>query len=294
MSKLYISAIIFFLLTGLLVMQSAFIVKENEQTMVLQFGDPVEKHTTPGLKFKIPFIQQVRIFDKRVLDVDPPPEEVILADQKRLVVDTFARYRITNMQMFFETLSTEQQANLRLDNIINSTTRSVLGSASLTDILSEKRTTLMESIRNQVNAAVGYMGVEIVDVRIGRADLPEQTSQSIYARMKAERQREAAEFRAQGQELAQKIKSEADKSRTVLLATAQKEAETMKGQGDEQAIRIYADAFKVDPKFYTFYRTMQAYRESLPGGDTTLILSPDSDFFRFFKGSDGKNSAVLR
>lgn len=289
MSKPQSFFIVLLVLIGFVGSQSAFIVREFEQTMVLQFGDPVKKYTSPGLKFKMPFIQQVRVFDKRVLDIDPPAEEVILADQKRLVVDTFARYKINDMLTFFSTLSTEQQANVRLDNIINSTTRSILGSATLADILSEKRTDLMTAIRQQVNATVGYMGVEIVDVRIGRADLPDQTSQSIYARMKTEREREAAEFRAQGQEQAQKIKSEADKTRTVLLAEAQREAEVVKGQGDEQAIRIYAEAFKKDPEFYAFYRTMQAYREGLAGENTTLILPQDGDFLKFLKGTGTAN-----
>lgn len=276
---------------GLLIiaaLQSAFIVKETEQAMVIQFGDPVERYTTPGLKLKIPLIQQVQFFDKRVLDVETVPEEVILADQKRIVVDTFARYRITDMLEFYRALASEQQANTRLNNIINSTMRLTLGNATLTELLSEKRSELMSSIKAQVNNAVSRMGIEIVDVRIGRADLPEQTSQSIYARMRTEREREAAEFRAQGQELAQTIKSQADKERTILLAQAEKQAQTLRGQGDESAINIYANAFKKDPEFYSFYRTMEAYRASLPGDKTTLILNPDGDFFKFFSKETGK------
>lgn len=276
---------------GLLIiaaLQSAFIVKETEQAMVIQFGDPVERYTTPGLKLKIPLIQQVQFFDKRVLDVETVPEEVILADQKRIVVDTFARYRITDMLAFYRALASEQQANTRLNNIINSTMRLALGNATLTELLSDKRSELMASIKAQVNNAVSRMGIEIVDVRIGRADLPEQTSQSIYARMRTEREREAAEFRAQGQELAQTIKSQADKERTILLAQAEKQAQTLRGQGDESAINIYANAFKKDPEFYSFYRTMEAYRASLPGDKTTLILNPDSDFFQFFSKESGK------
>jgi membrane protease subunit HflC len=273
-----------FLLLG----QSAFIVPETQQALVLQFGDPVKKHTTPGLKFKIPFIQQVTVFDKRVLDVDPPPEEVILADQKRLVVDTFARYKINDMLEFYKSLATEQQANTRLNNIINSTLRSILGNAALADVLSEKRGQLMLALKQQVNAAVTRFGIEIVDIRIGRADLPEQTSQAIYARMRTERQREAAEFRAQGQEQAQEIRSSADKERTVLLAEAEKQAQLSRGQGDAEAIKIYAAAFAKDPEFYSFYRTMEAYREGLGGDSTTLVLSPDSDFLRYFKDQSGK------
>jgi modulator of FtsH protease HflC len=272
----------------IIVAQAAFIVPETQQTLVLQFGDPVAKYTEPGLKFKIPLIQQVTVFDKRVLDVDPPPEEVILADQKRLVVDTFARYRIHDMLEFYRALATEEQAKTRLNNIINSTVRSVLGNATLANVLSEKRTGLMASVRQQVNAAVTRMGVEIVDIRIGRADLPDQTSQAIYARMRTERQREAAEFRAQGQEQAQEIRSKADRERTILLAEAEKQAQILRGEGDAGASKIYAAAFQRDPEFYGFYRTMEAYRASLPGPDTTLMLSSDSEFMKYFRDQSGK------
>jgi membrane protease subunit HflC len=276
-------------LTGLfLLSQAAFIVPQTEQALVLQFGQPVETYTEPGLKFKVPFMQDVMSFDKRVLDVDPPPEEVILADQKRLVVDTFARYKINDMLQFYKSLQTEDQANTRLDSIINSTLRSVLGNATLADILSEKRDTLMASLKQQVNAAVKGFGVDIVDIRIGRADLPEQTSQAIYARMRTERQREAAQFRAQGQELAQEIKSKADKEKTVLLAEAGKQAQISKGEGDAEASKIYASAYNRDPEFYAFYRTMKAYRDTLSGDGTTFVLSPDSEFLRYFKGEPGK------
>lgn len=267
------------------VFQTTFIVKETEQAMVLQFGNPVSRHTEPGLKLKIPFIQQVRFFDRRVLDVDPMPEEVILADQKRIVVDTFARYRITDMLQFYTALATEQQAQSRLTNIINSAMRSTMGGVTLQSLLSDKRSATMAAIKNQVNASVSRMGIEIVDVRIGRADLPEQTSQSIYARMKTEREREAAEFRAQGQEQAQTIKSQADKERTILLAEAEKTAQISRGEGDALATKIYADAFQRDPRFYGFYRSMEAYRRSLGGDDTTMILSPSSDFMKFMKDS---------
>jgi membrane protease subunit HflC len=288
MSKTQSFLLVFLLASLVLMGQALFIVPETQQALVLQFGDPVSKHTQPGLKFKIPLIQQVTVLDKRVLDVDPPPEEVILADQKRLVVDTFARYKINDMLEFYKSLATEQQANTRLNNIINSTLRSVLGNAALTDILSDKRVQLMASVKQQVNAAVTRFGIEIVDVRIGRADLPEQTSQSIYARMRTERQREAAEFRAQGQEQAQEIRSKADKERTVLLAEAEKQSQILRGQGDAGATKIYADAFQKDPEFYAFYRTMEAYRDGLAGDNTTLMLSPDNEFLRYFKDQSGK------
>ncbi len=288
MSKSHTVLFVFILFAVVLLGQSAFIVPEAQQALVLQYGKLMEKHTSPGLKFKIPFIQQVVVFDKRVLDVDPPPEEVILADQKRLVVDTFARYKINDMLGFYTSWQTESQANTRLNNIINSTLRSILGNATLGDVLSEKRDQLMATVKQQVNTAVTQFGIEIVDIRIGRADLPEQTSQAIYARMRTERQREAAEFRAQGQEQAQEIRSKADKERTVLLAEAEKQAQISRGQGDSDAIKIYAAAFKKDPEFYAFYRTMEAYRDSLSGDNTTLVLSPDNDFLRYFRGESGK------
>lgn len=277
------------ILALVLLAQSLFIVDEREQVMVLQFGEPVATHEDPGLKAKIPFIQNVKVFDKRVLDLDPAPAQVILSDQKRIVVDTFARYRIIDMLEFHKSLQTEQQAATRLSTIINSALRSAMGKATLAALLSEKRSPIMEDITKQVNGEVGRFGIEIVDIRIGRADMPEQTTQSIFARMRTEREREAAEFRAQGQEQAQEIKSKADKERTVLLAEAEMTAQKSRGQGDETAIKIYADAFRRDPEFYSFYRTMEAYRQSLANDETTLILSPDGDFFRFFKDSAGKN-----
>lgn len=277
-----------FVLAAFGISQSVFIVPEHQQTMVMQFGEPVSLHTAPGLKFKVPLIQQVMSFEKRALDVDTVPEEVILADRKRIVVDTFARYRITDMLAFYKSLQSTDQANSRISNIINSTLRSTLGTTTMTDILSDKRSALMHNIRTQVNKAVDRLGVEIVDVRIGRADLPDQTSQAIYARMRTEREREAAEFRAQGQEIAQEVRSKADRERTVILANAEREAQILRGQGDEQAIKIYADAFKRDPEFYGFYRTMEAYKKSLPGENTTLILKPEGDFFRFFQSEQGK------
>jgi len=212
-----------------------------------------------------------------------------LADKKRLVVDTFARYKIHDMLNFYKALSTEQQANSRLNNIINSTMRSVLGSVELSAVLSEKRTELMKLIQTRVNESVMRLGINIIDIRIVRADLPEQTSQSIYDRMRTERKREAAEFRAQGQEMAQKIKSTADKDRTVIIAEAENAAQKIRGEGDAEAIKIYADAFSKDKEFYSFYRTMEAYREGMKGDNTTLILSPENEFFKYMKDKNGTN-----
>ena len=288
--------LIFVLLLGfLLINQSAFVVTQGEQMMVLQFGKPVAfypepgKDPEPGLKFKMPFVQQVKVFSTKILSIDPEPEEVILADQKRMIVDTFGRYKIKDMLLFNNTLTSQQLAEGRLDNIINSIAREVLGTVTLDDLLSVKRSEIMAEIRKQANEAVSAdMGVEIVDVRIVRADLPDQTLQAVYDRMRTERQREAATFRAEGQQVSQEIKSKADKERTILLAEAEKQSQISRGEGDEQAIKIYADAFKKDPDFYSFYRTMQAYREGLSGDNTTMILSPEGDFFRFFKDAQGQ------
>jgi len=275
------------LIFGLLVIasQSLFIIPETQQVIVMQFGDPVAQYSKPGLKAKIPLIQNIKTFDSRVLEVDPPAEQVILTDQKRVVVDTFARYKISDMLKFYQTLGTERQAVARLHNLINSAVRGDLGGVTLNDILSPKRSEIMNTISNKVNDSVQRFGLEIVDIRIVRADLPPQTSQAIYSRMRSEREREAKEFRAQGKELAQQIRSKADKERVILLAEAKKTSQILRGEGDEIAISTYAKAFKKDTEFYAFYRTMEAYRESLTDDSTTFVLSPESEFFGFFNNS---------
>jgi membrane protease subunit HflC len=288
MSKNHSALLVFVLVFAFLLGQSAFIVPETEQALVLQFGDPVAKYTTPGLKFKIPFVQDVMIFDKRVLDVDASPEEVILSDQKRLVVDTFVRYKISDMLQFYKSLETEDQASTRLDNIINSTLRGVLGNATLADVLSVKRDELMATVKTQVETEVAGYGIQIVDIRIVRADLPKQNSEAVYARMRADRQKEAKQYRAEGEQQAQEIRSKADKERTVLLAEAEKQSQISRGEGDAEASRIYATAYNRDPSFYAFYRTMEAYRDSLAGDDTTLVLSPDNEFLSYFRDQSGK------
>lgn len=277
------------LLAFLLINQSAFIVEQGQQAMVLQFGKPVAQITEPGLNFKTPFVQQVKFFPQNILSIDPDPEEVILSAQKRLVVDTFARYRIHDMLKFNNSLSNTDMAEAQLDNIINSTARAVLGTVTLEDLLSARRDEIMGRIRDEANAAVkDDKGVEIVDVRIIRADLPDQTIQAVYDRMITERKQEAAKYRGEGQGDAQALKSDADKQRTIIMADANKQSQITRGEGDAEATRIYAEAFKKDPEFYSFYRTMQAYRESLSGDNTTMILSPEGDFFRYFKDENGQ------
>ena len=267
---------------GALVFFSVFIIKEVNQAIVLQFGDPKRIIVEPGLNFKIPFIQNVVYLDKRILNLDTPPEEVIASDQKRLIVDAFARFKIVDPLKFYISVGNERVARSRLSTIINSRIRNVLGQQELQTLLSKDRTKQMTLIQEGVNTEAKNFGIEIVDVRIKRADLPPANSEAIYKRMQTEREREAKEFRAQGAEIAQKIRSTADKDVTVILAQANKKSEIMKGEGDGLRNKIFADAFGRDPQFFAFYRAMQAYEKALIGGETSLVLSPDSEFFKFF------------
>jgi membrane protease subunit HflC len=261
---------------------SIFIVKEVNQAIVLQFGDPKRIILKPGLNFKLPFIQNVVFLDKRILNLDAPPEEVIASDQKRLIVDAFARFQIVDPLKFYISVGNERVARSRLSTIINSRIRSVLGTQELQTLLSEDRNKQMALIQEGVNNEAKNFGIKIVDVRIKRADLPQANSDAIYRRMQTEREREAKEFRAKGAEMAVTITSTADKEVTVILAEAQKKSEIMKGEGDGQRNKIFADAFGKDAEFFAFYRAMQAYERALIGGETSLIMSPDSEFFKFF------------
>jgi membrane protease subunit HflC len=267
---------------GLVVYLSLFTVKEINQAIVLQFGDPKKIITTAGLQFKLPFIQNVVYLDRRILSLDPPPAEVIASDQKRLIVDAYARFKIIDPLKFYISVGDERVARSRLATIINSRIRSVLGKQSLATLLSEERSGQMAIIQEGVNVEAEKFGITIIDVRIKRADLPQANSEAIYKRMQTEREREAKEFRARGAEMAVTITSTADRKVTVILANAEKQSEIMKGEGDGIRNKIFADAFGQDPDFFSFYRAMQAYETALIGGDTTLILSPDSDFFKFF------------
>ena len=273
-------------LAGFVVYLSFFTVKEINQAIVLQFGDPKRVIAEPGLQVKIPFIQNVVFLDRRILSLDPAPEEVIASDQKRLIVDAYARFKIVDPLKFYVSVGNEMVARSRLATIINSRLRSVLGKHSLATLLSEDRTKQMAIIQDGVNNEAEKFGITIIDIRIKRADLPQANSEAIYKRMQTEREREAKQFRARGAEMAVTITSTADKEVTVLLANAKKQSEIMKGEGDGQRNKIFANAFGKDPEFFSFYRAMQAYEKALIGGDTSLILSPDSDFFKFF-GSTG-------
>ena len=279
MKKFLIALIILFAAT---IYFSVFIVKEVNQAIVLQFGDPKRIIMNPGINFKIPFIQNVVFLDKRILNLDTPPEEVIASDQKRLIVDAFARFQIVDPLKFYISVGNERVARSRLSTIINSRIRSVLGTQRLQTLLSADRTNQMSLIQDGVNNEAENFGIKIVDVRIKRADLPQANSDAIYKRMQTEREREAKEFRAKGAEMAAEITANADKEVTVILANAEKSSQILKGEGDGKRNKIFADAFGKDPEFFAFYRAMQAYEKALIGGETSLILSPDSEFFKFF------------
>ncbi len=267
---------------GIVASGAVFTVHQTEQVLVLQFGEPKRVIREPGLKFKIPFIQEVKSFDKRILAFDAPAEEVIASDQKRLVVDAFLRFKIIDPLKFYQSVRDERIARSRLDSILDSSLRRVLGREDFSTVLSGERATLMNEIADAVNEETASFGINVIDVRIKRADLPTANSDAIYRQMQAEREREAKEFRAQGAEIAQRVRAEADREKTVLLAEAQRESEILRGQGDGQVVRIFADAFGRDIDFFTFYRSMLAYREALGGDDTSMVLSPDSEFFRYF------------
>jgi membrane protease subunit HflC len=265
-----------------LLINALFTVHQTQQALVLQFGNPVRVIDQPGLSIKLPFIQQVEFFERRVLDYDAGSVELVLGDQRRLVVDAFARYRITDPLRFRQSVGNEVAFRGRLEPITFSALRSVLGEVSLFTILSDDRSRLMRRIAEEANTALRQFGVEVIDVRIKRADLPTENQEAIFLRMQTEREREARELRAQGEEIAQRIRARADRERRVLIAEAGQEAEQIRGRGDAIAIATFAEAFGQDPAFFGFYRSMQAYRNSLADEATSFVLSPDSDFFRFF------------
>ena len=267
---------------------SFFTVDQTKQAIVLQFGEPKRVITKPGLNFKIPFVQEVTLFEKRVLSlVSSDSEEVILSDQKRLEVDTYSRFKIIDPLLFFQTVRNESGARQRLESIIDSSVRRVFGKLELISILSDARQKIVDDIGLEVNDIIKRLGMKIIDVRIRRADYPEATSQNIFNRMRSEREQEAKEFRAQGAEEAQKIRSDAEKQKTILVAEAKRKAEAIRGNGDGDAIKIYADAFGRDSNFFKFYRSMQAYEKTFVDKDTTMILSPESEFFNFFSDKKG-------
>lgn len=290
-------------LTGLLLLlgaaaaaaySSLFIVHQNTQAIVLRFGDPRKIITEPGLNWKIPGMETVEFFDKRILDLDTAPQEVTVSDQKRLVVDAFTRYRVTEPLKFYQTVRGIQNVRSTLGPIVDSSLRRVLGGASFQDVVRDKREDLMNRIAKSVNDEGKEFGIEVVDVRIKRADLPRPNSQSVFARMKAERDREAAEFRAEGAAAANRIRATADREVTVLVAEANRKSEQMRGEGDAERNRIFAEAYGRDPDFFAFYRSMQAYDNSMQAKGTRMLLSPDSEFFRYFNNPLGAPGAAAK
>jgi membrane protease subunit HflC len=271
---------------------SMFAVAQTEQVLLVRLGEPIRVVTEPGLNFKMPFIDTVISIDKRILDLENPSQEVIAFDSRRLVVDAFARYRIKNALRFYQSVGSIQAANIQLTTLLNASLRRVLGEATLTQIVRDERENLMAKIRDQLDKEAGGYGIEVVDVRIRRADLPEANSQAVYQRMQTERQRQAAEFRAQGGQKAQEIRSKADREATVIIADANSTGEQVRGAGDAERNRLFAEAYGKDPDFFAFYRSMTAYENSLKSNDTRFLLRPDSEFFRFFANSSGHPPAA--
>jgi modulator of FtsH protease HflC len=269
-----------------------FAVPQTHQALVLRFGDPVRVISEPGLNYKWPLFDNVIYVDKRILDLENPAQEVIASDQKRLVVDAFARYKITDPLRYYQTLGSIATANSQLGTLLNAGLRRVLGEATFTHVVRDDRSALMGRIREALDRDAQGYGIAVVDVRIRRADLPEQNSQAVYQRMQTERQREAAEFRALGAQRAQEIRSRADRDVTVLVADATSSAEKIRGEGDGERNRIFADAFNRDPDFFSFYRSMQAYEAGFKQNDTRMLLKPDSEFFRYFVDPSGKREGT--
>ena len=285
--RLLIAIAVGLVVAGILAMSALFIVDQTQQALVLQFGQPRRVIRDPGLWAKRPFLEDVILYDNRLLDFEPPPEEVIVSDQKRLVVDTYTRYRITDPLLFYQTVNSEAAVRARPNAMVSGSLRRVLGNVTLAALLSEQRPAIMHQIRDEVAAQGKGFGIDVVDVRIRRADLPEENSQAVYARMVSERQQQAAQYRGEGAEAAQTVRANADRERTVILAEAQRDAQKVRGDGDAQSIRVYADAFGQDKEFFAFYRSMQASRDALNGRTTSFVLTPDTGFFRFFENSGG-------
>lgn len=266
---------------------SIFTVSQTEQALVVRLGRPVDVVSEPGLNFKAPFIDTVISIDKRILDLENPSQEVIASDQKRLVVDAFARYRIKNPLRFYQSIGSIQAANIQLTTLLNAALRRVLGEVTFINVVRDEREGLMTRIRDQLDREADQYGIQLVDVRIRRADLPEQNSQAVYKRMQTEREREAQEFRAQGGQKSQEIRSRADREATVIVAEANSTAEQTRGVGDAERNRLFAEAYGRDPDFFAFYRSMSAYETGLRSNDTRFLLRPDSEFFRFFANPSG-------
>ncbi|MEB3702005.1 Modulator of FtsH protease HflC [Candidatus Bealeia paramacronuclearis] len=271
--------IVFFLATS-----SFFIVGQGQQALVLQFGRLVRIEKDPGLQFKIPFMQDIIYYDNRILDFDMQALEATLGDQKRLTVDTFTRYRIAEPEIFYRTVRNEQGAKARLEGLNSGIVLSILGKVKLSDVLSAKREEITKQIRDQMNTEAKDFGVQVVDLRLRRTDLPVKNSEAIFSRMISERKQESQEFRSRGDEMAQEIKSKADKEKTIILADARKQSQILRGEGDAIVTDISAQAYGQDPEFFDFYQSLQAYEKGLASDSTTYILSPTNTFFKYFGG----------
>ncbi|OUR79575.1 protease modulator HflC [Alphaproteobacteria bacterium 46_93_T64] len=277
-------------LGGIVASSTMFTVTETQQAMVMQFGKVGTVITKPGLQFKVPFVQDVIFVEKRVMAVNTRRSEVVTRDQKRLMVDSFARFRIVDPLLYFQSFGNLNVAFVRMETLLSSQVKQILGREILTSIVSGERANLMNQIKTQVNAETESRGLEVLDVRIVRADLPQANSEKVYERMRTQREQEAREIRAEGAEIAQRIRANADREKTVIVAQAKKDSEILRGNGDGEKNRIFAEAFGRDEDFFGFYRSMQAYREAISDDDTTLVLSPNSDFFQYF-GSQARKSA---
>lgn len=274
-------------IAGIVAASALFTVEQREQAIVLQFGEPIRVIQEPGLHVKLPFVQNVVTFDKRILDLDPESEEVILNDQKRIIVNAFARYRIVDPLRFLQSVGNESGLRDRLGRALNSTLREVVGRYGLPDLLSPKRDEIMGHIKRQVNTIGTSFGIDVVDVRISRTDLPEQIANNVFDRMRSEREREANKLRAEGEEIKATITAQADRERVVILAEANRQAQILRGEGEGERNRILGEAFGKDTEFFKFYRSMIAYRQALRGEETTMVLSPESDFLRYFNDLTG-------
>ena len=287
MKKRYVILVSFLVVLTVLAYNSLFFVEQRVQSLILQFGEPIRVIKEPGLNFKIPLAQNIVKFDKRILLFDNSAEEIIAADKKRLIVDAFVRYKIIDPLKFYQTVRFEAALNNRLGSVVNNSLRAVLGKVPLEAVISDRRELLMQEVSELVSDRATQFGISIEEVRIKKADLPSENSEAIYRRMQTERQQEAAQIRAVGNEKARFITAESEKQKTVLLAEAQRDSDILRGEGDAQKNRILGKAFNQDPDFFAFYRAMQAYSKALSEGDTTMVLSPKSDFFEFFGNAEG-------
>jgi membrane protease subunit HflC len=280
--RLFLILGVVILVLGIVTSSALFTVHQTQQALVLQFGQAKRVITEPGLTWKLPFIQNVIYYDRRILDLDPPDFQILLTDKKRINVNAYARYRIVNALQFFQSVQTEGAFRDRFGRIINASLRAEVAKVSLSELLSEKRVESMQKIRTEVDRAAESYGIELIDVRIGRTDLPDETSQAVYNRMRSERERQARELRAEGEEEAVKIKARADREKVELVAEGERQSRILVGEGDGERNRILGLAYGRDPDFFAFYKSMEQYKEALGGGDTTMVLTPNSDFFRYF------------